>query len=130
MAILSSSVDTGSSEFESNARHHKKLAAELGELVEKIAVGGDQRSRERHVARGKLLPRERVERLLDPGSAFLEIGQLGGYELYDDWLPSGGIITGVLLARWPMTAKIFEPILFTKFTTCFIPVHYRHLTVH
>ena len=95
MAILSSSVDTGSSEFESNARHHRKLAAELGELVEKIAVGGDQRSRERHVARGKLLPRERVERLLDPGSAFLEIGQLGGYELYDDWLPSGGIITGV-----------------------------------
>lgn len=57
--------------------------------------GGDARSRERHEARGKLLPRDRVERLLDPGSAFLELGALAGHELYEDSLPAGGLITGI-----------------------------------
>ncbi|MCZ6852973.1 MAG: methylcrotonoyl-CoA carboxylase, partial [Gammaproteobacteria bacterium] len=57
--------------------------------------GGNERSRERHIARGQMLPRERVDRLLDSGSPFHEIGQLGGYELYDDWIPSAGIITGI-----------------------------------
>ncbi len=95
MSVLSSSVDTSSDTYAANARHHVKLRDELRELTGKIALGGDERSRERHVARGKMLPRERVDRLLDPGAPFLEIGQLGGYELYDDWIPGGGIITGI-----------------------------------
>ncbi len=95
MAVLSSSVDTSSEQFQANVKHHKSLRDELSELAQKIALGGDERSRERHVARGKMLPRERVDRLLDPGAPFLEIGQLGGYELYDDWIPGGGIITGI-----------------------------------
>ncbi len=95
MAVLKSSIDTGGAAFQRNREHHRALAAELRELVERISQGGDARSRERHTARGKLLPRDRLERLLDPGSPFLEVGQLAGYELYDDWLPAAGIITGI-----------------------------------
>ena len=64
--------------FRANDAHHRKLSAELRELIAKVALGGDERSRARHVERGKFLPRERLDRLLDPGSAFLEIGQLAG----------------------------------------------------
>ncbi len=95
MAVLKSSIDSRGAAFQRNQEHHRALAAELRELVERISQGGDARSRERHTARGKLLPRDRLERLLDPGSPFLEVGQLAGYELYDDWLPAGGIITGI-----------------------------------
>ena len=95
MAVIASAINTASAQFKTNQAHHLALREELRELVGRIAEGGDQRSRERHIGRGKLLPRQRVERLLDPGSAFLEVGQLAGHELYDDWLPGGGIITGV-----------------------------------
>ena len=91
MAVLSSKVEVGSATFQRNSEHHRSLSAELRELVGKIAEGGPERSRERHLARGKLLPRERVARLLDAGSPFLEIGQLGGFELYDDWIPAAVI---------------------------------------
>ncbi|MFM9701340.1 carboxyl transferase domain-containing protein, partial [Streptomyces europaeiscabiei] len=63
--------------------------------VAKAALGGDEKSRARHVARGKLLPRDRVERLLDPGSPFLEIGQLAANGMYGDEVPGAGIITGI-----------------------------------
>ena len=95
MAVLTSAIDRSSPQFQANDTHHRSLRDELRELTGRIALGGDERSRERHVSRGKLLPRERVNRLLDPGSPFLEVGQLGGHELYDDWIPGGGIITGV-----------------------------------
>ena len=95
MAKLQSKVDVSSPAFQTNVEHHRALAVELRELTAKIAVGGDARARARHVARGKLLPRERLEGLLDPGSPFLEIGQLGGLELYTDEIPAAGIITGV-----------------------------------
>ncbi len=95
MGVIESSLNTASAQFQENAAHHRKLSEDLRGLAERVALGGDERSRERHVKRGKLLPRERVNRLLDPGAPFLEVGQLGGYELYEDWLPSGGIITGV-----------------------------------
>ena len=58
-------------------------------------MGGSERSRERHVGRGKLLPRERVERLLDPGTPFLELSQMAAYGMYDDEVPSAGMITGI-----------------------------------
>ncbi len=95
MAILKSNIDTAGTDFVRNQQHHAALAADLATLVSRIAEGGDARARERHTSRGKLLPRERLEALLDPGSPFLEVGQLAGHELYDDWIPSAGIITGI-----------------------------------
>ena len=95
MAVLESRVDPNASAFEDNARHHRALAADLRELAARVAQGGDERSRQRHVGRGKLLPRERVQGLLDRGSPFLEIGQLAGHELYDDVIPAAGLIAGI-----------------------------------
>jgi len=78
-----------------NAAAMRTLVGELATLVADIADGGPAASRERHIARGKLLPRQRVERLLDPGSAFLEIGQLAAHGVYDDDVPAAGMIAGV-----------------------------------
>jgi len=75
--------------------HNRALAEELRAKVAAAALGGPEASRERHTARGKLLPRERVERLLDPGSPFLEIGQLVANGLYDDEVPGAGMIAGI-----------------------------------
>src|SRR5947199_5373529 len=71
------------------------LVAELKERLAKARLGGPERSRQRHVAAGKLLPRERVDRLLDPGTAFLELSPLAAYGMYDDEAPGAGIITGI-----------------------------------
>jgi 3-methylcrotonyl-CoA carboxylase beta subunit len=72
-----------------------ELAAELRERLALVRRGGDERARERHTARGKLLVRERVDRLLDPGSPFLELSPLAAWELYDDPVPAAGIVTGI-----------------------------------
>ncbi len=93
--ILETSVQRGDADFRGNAQHHAALARSLSELVARLSLGGDDTSRARHAARGKLLPRERLDGLLDPGSAFLEVGQLAGFELYDDPVPGGGLIAGV-----------------------------------
>ena len=95
MAVLESRIDTRSEAFENNARHHRALAQGLRELAAQVALGGDERSRERHIRRGKLLPRDRVRGLLDTGSPFLEIGQLAGHELYDDVIPAAGLVAGI-----------------------------------
>jgi len=71
------------------------LVAELRERAAKVAQGGPQGSRDRHVARGKLLPRHRVERLLDPGTAFLEIGQFAAHDVYGEDVPAAGLIAGI-----------------------------------
>ncbi len=71
------------------------LTAELRERLAKVRAGGEERSRERHLSRGKLLVRDRVDRLLDPGSPFLELSPLAAWDMYDDWVPSAGIVTGV-----------------------------------
>jgi len=78
-----------------NARVNAALAAELRRRVAAAARGGPEAVRERHRSRGKLLPRERVERLLDPGSALLEIGQLAAHGLYEDQAPAAGLITAI-----------------------------------
>ncbi len=78
-----------------NARVNTELAAQLRRRVSAAALGGPEAVRTRHKARGKLLPRERVDQLLDPGSPFLEIGQLAAFGLYDDQAPGAGIITGI-----------------------------------
>ena len=78
-----------------NADAMAALVADLRGLVATIALGGPEASRARHVARGKLLPRQRVERLCDAGTAFLEIGQLAAHNVYDDEVPAAGMIAGV-----------------------------------
>src|SRR6266571_2214209 len=73
----------------------QRLVTELRERLAKARVGGPERARERHTKAGKLLPRERVERLLDPGTAFLELSPLAAFGMYDDEAPGARIITGV-----------------------------------
>ncbi|UPT63200.1 MAG: methylcrotonoyl-CoA carboxylase [Hyphomonadaceae bacterium JAD_PAG50586_4] len=92
---LKSAIDTNSEAFKKNFAHHKALADQLRTRTAEIARGGPEDSRARHVKRGKLLPRERVERLLDPGAPFLEIGALAAYDLYNGEAPGAGLITGV-----------------------------------
>jgi len=93
--VLPTKLDLASPEAQARDKHNRALAQELREKVAKAALGGDERSRQRHLSRGKLLPRDRVERLLDPGSPFLEIGQLAANGLYNDEVPGAGIITGI-----------------------------------
>jgi 3-methylcrotonyl-CoA carboxylase beta subunit len=95
MDRLLSTVDTSSERFAANEAHHRALAADLHERTATAALGGSERSRERHVARGKLLPRDRVEALLDPGTPFLELSPLAMAGMEDDDAPGAGIITGV-----------------------------------
>src|SRR3984957_15094285 len=95
MPRLSSAVDPKSEAFVRNAELNRTLAATLRQRVAEASLGGREASRRRHVERGKLLPRQRVERLLDIGSPFLEIGQLTAYGLYDGEAPGAGLICGI-----------------------------------
>jgi len=92
---LSSSLDPSSADSRARAAHNRALADDLRARVAQAALGGPEPSRARHSGRGKLLPRERVERLLDPGSPFLEIGQLAANGLYGDEVPGAGLIAGI-----------------------------------
>ena len=94
-ARIDSKVDLSSEEARARAGINRDLADKLRADVAKAALGGNAKSRERHVARGKLLPRDRVERLLDPGSPFLEIGQLAACDLYHREVPGAGMIAGI-----------------------------------
>jgi 3-methylcrotonyl-CoA carboxylase beta subunit len=93
--VLQTQIALDSPEAKARDAHNRALVATLRERVAKAALGGDERSRQRHLARGKLLPRDRVERLLDAGSAFLEIGQLAANGLYGDEVPGAGLIAGI-----------------------------------
>ena len=93
--VLDTKISTDSDDYRSNAAHNIALKDALWERVGEAAKGGSEGSRQRHVDRGKLLPRERVERLLDPGSPFLEIGQLAANDLYTDDIPGAGLICGI-----------------------------------
>src|SRR5713101_378905 len=95
MAILDSPVDTKSLEFRTNAAQMRELVEELKRRRAEAALGGPARARERHVARGKLLPRERVLRLIDPGSPFLELSPLAANGMYEDAIHGAGLITGI-----------------------------------
>ena len=92
---IDSKIVTDSDEFRARAAHNRALVGRLREDVARAANGGSEKSRERHVARGKLLPRDRVERLLDPGSPFLEIGQLAACDMYEGEVPGAGVIAGI-----------------------------------
>ena len=95
MSVLKTRINPNQAQFKHSAETNRRLAAQLRELAGRIAVGGGERARKRHLDRGKRLPRDRVERLLDPGSPFLELSQLAAHDMYDDWIPSAGIIAGI-----------------------------------
>ena len=95
MPQLSSAIDTGSEAFRRLEAVNGALAAQLRSRVAEAALGGPEEARRRHRGRGKLLPRERVERLLDVGAPFLEIGQLTAFDLYGGEAPGAGIIAGI-----------------------------------
>ena len=93
--VIPTSLDRTSPEAMARDAHNRALAADLRDRVAAVGAGGGETARERHTSRGKLLPRERVERLLDPGSPFLELAQLAASGLYDDAVPGAGLITGI-----------------------------------
>jgi acetyl-CoA carboxylase carboxyltransferase component len=95
METLSSSIDLSSPDFQQNSQHHKQLANELRERLARVREGGGEKYRKRHEEQGKLFVRERIERLLDPGSPFLELSTLAAYDLYDNEGPGAGIVTGI-----------------------------------
>ena len=95
MTVLPTSIDRRSDAFAANAATMHALVEDLRAKVAVIEQGGAEEARRRHLARGKLLPRERVRALLDPGSPFLEFSQLAAYAMYDGEVPAAGIITGI-----------------------------------
>src|SRR5216117_3817809 len=95
MPVIKSKLNPRSEEFQANAGAMAGLVADLRAKVERAAHGGDEAARAKHLARGKLLPRERLRLLLDPGSPFLELSQLAAFGVYEDEAPGAGIITGV-----------------------------------
>jgi 3-methylcrotonyl-CoA carboxylase beta subunit len=95
MPVITSRIDTRSDEFRANAQALRKLTGELQATLARTAEGGSAKAREKHVARGKLLPRERIRALLDPGSPFLELSPLAAHGMYDDAAPGAGLIAGI-----------------------------------
>jgi len=95
MSVINSATNTRSAEFKSNAEAMQCLVQDLREKVEVISLGGGERAREKHLKRGKLLPRERIRVLLDTGSPFLELSQFAAYGMFDNAVPAGGVITGI-----------------------------------
>ena len=95
MAVLSSSFDRASAQAKASRDSMSALVADLHKKLDAVRQGGPERARDKHVKAGKLLVRDRIERLLDPGSPFLEIAPLAALELYDNDAPSAGIVTGI-----------------------------------
>ncbi|KAM8816185.1 methylcrotonoyl-CoA carboxylase beta chain, mitochondrial isoform 2-T2 [Rhynchonycteris naso] len=96
VAALGTQPDSGSAVYQENYEQMKALVKQLHERAQKIRQGGSEKARQLHISRGKLLARERVDGLLDPGSPFLELSQFAGYQLYgNEEVPAGGIITGI-----------------------------------
>ncbi len=92
---LKSQILTNSQEYQANQAAHLEALAQVSQAAETAALGGGDASRERHVGRGKMLPRDRVANLLDPGSPFLEVGATAAHGLYDGAAPCAGVIAGV-----------------------------------
>src|SRR3569832_732442 len=95
MAFLVFKLNQRADDFKRNEEAMRALAADLRAKVQQAAQGGGDEARDKHTARGKLLPRERVQLLLDPGTPFLELSQLAAHGMYDDAAPCAGIITGI-----------------------------------
>ncbi|KAF3933662.1 hypothetical protein ABW20_dc0106139 [Dactylellina cionopaga] len=96
VSTIKSTIDTSSSTYKSNAESMNKLISELDLLSGKVSLGGGEKARAKNKERGKMLVRDRISALLDPGSSFLELSQLAGYQLYEgEDVPAGGIVTGI-----------------------------------
>lgn len=95
MSVIKSTINTDSKAYQSNFAAMQKKTADLTEKITQIQQGGDERARQRHLQHGKLLPRERLQKLLDPDTVFLELSQLAAYQVYDDPVPAAGLITGI-----------------------------------
>src|SRR4030081_1740140 len=95
MPRIKSKLDASSPAFKANAEHHRALVEDLKRVVSRVSEGGGADAQKKHTARGKLLPRDRVRALLDPGAPFLELSQLAAFAMYGDEAPSAGIITGI-----------------------------------
>jgi 3-methylcrotonyl-CoA carboxylase beta subunit len=95
MSVIKSTLNPRSAEFKANAAHMAAQVADLREKSALVARGGSEEARARHLARGKLLPRERVDALLDPGSAFLELSPLAAWGMYGGEVPAASLITGI-----------------------------------
>jgi len=95
MPRIKSRLDAASPEFRANADHHRALAEDLKRRVAAVSEGGGADAQKKHTDRGKLLPRDRVRALLDPGSPFLELSQLAAFGMYGDDSPSAGLVTGI-----------------------------------
>jgi len=95
MPVIESKIDRNSDEFKENSAHNAALADDLRSVSEQIVTGGSARAREKHLVRGKLLPRDRIATLTDDDAPFLEIGQLAAHGVYGDDVPAAGLIAGI-----------------------------------
>ena len=95
MPVFTTKIDLHSDYYQRNSERMSELVGYLKEEMEKTSIGGSEKARKKHIERGKILPRERVNLLIDPGSPFLEFSQLAAHEMYDDDVPAAGIITGI-----------------------------------
>ncbi|MEO6519923.1 MAG: carboxyl transferase domain-containing protein, partial [Pseudoxanthomonas sp.] len=95
MPVLTSHLDPRAPEFIDNSAYHRGLVDELDRRLARAAEGGGAKARDRHTARGKLLPRDRITALLDPGSPFLEIAPLAAEDMYDGAAPGAGMVAGI-----------------------------------
>ncbi|MCV0429634.1 MAG: methylcrotonoyl-CoA carboxylase, partial [Roseibium sp.] len=95
MSILKSNLSPKSEQFAANKAAHETAMDTVKQAARTALDGGGDTARQRHISRGKILPRERVSRLLDPGSPFLEVGMLAAHEMYDGAAPAAGMIAGI-----------------------------------
>jgi 3-methylcrotonyl-CoA carboxylase beta subunit len=95
MTVIKSQLDTRSEEYRANAAAMQALVDDLREKTAKVSLGGPPEHRRKHLARGKLLVRDRIDALLDPGTPFLELSPLAGWGMYDNEVAAGGIVTGI-----------------------------------
>ena len=106
MTTLTSTYDTAGAGFRRNLEVYASLREELANARQAAVGGGGERARARHQARGKLLPRERLSALLDPGTPFIEVGQLAGSDVYEEAVPSAAIVTGIGVVRGRLCAVV------------------------
>ena len=95
MPVLQTQLNARSADFQANAAAMRVLVDDLNAQIDKVAAGGGEAARAKHVARGKLLPRERVANLLDPGTPFLELAPLAALNMYNNDAPGAGIVAGI-----------------------------------
>ena len=124
---LHSKIDPSSSDFASNAESMRGLVAELRDKLNQVAGGGGEASRARHTSRGKMLARERVDLLVDPGTAFLELSPLAAYGLYGGDVHSASVVTGVGRISGRECVIVANDATIKGGT--YYPVSYTHLTL-